>query len=88
MGEAQARQNLSFWIELAKLRDTFGLPADIIWCKLRDSGHPIASELSSERFEKELDTLIKLRQGLHNGRLQHSMPVGADLARILTACGA
>ena len=88
MGGAQAKQNLSFWIELAKSRDTFGLPADIIWCKLRDGGHPIAAELSSERFEKELDTLIKLRQGLHDDRLQHSMPVGADLAQTLTACGA
>lgn len=78
---------LSFWMELVKLSDTNGLPADLIWCQLRKDGHPIAAELTSDAFEKELHQQAQLRQLYRAGRLpQEALAIGLDV--LLKECGA
>jgi hypothetical protein len=59
-------EQLDFWEGLAKLRDTYGLPSDIMWCKLRDTplmpkstnGQP----MESEEFGKGLKQAIQMLQ--------------------------
>lgn len=51
--------DLNFWIEVAEVRDTYGVPKDLIMLKLREHG----VEFTDEQFHTLIDYLIMRRNG-------------------------
>ncbi len=60
-------QQLDFWEELGKLRDTYGLPGDIIWCRLRDENrlpkNKDGKDMNSDEFAIGMKQAIAMLQG-------------------------
>lgn len=57
--------NLQWWNDWAELYDTYGLPIDLIWCRLRDDNllpEVNGARLSSDDFETGVRQMVDIRQ--------------------------
>lgn len=52
--------DLNFWVQVAEVRDTYGVPKDLIMLKLREHG----VQFTDDQFNTLLDYLIMRRNGL------------------------
>lgn len=52
---------LTWWEEFAKLYDTYGLPVDLIYVNLRDTGN-LPEGMTSEYFENGMKEAVKILQ--------------------------
>jgi hypothetical protein len=81
----ELQNRFSFWVELAKLKDTHGLDTDLMYVKLQAENHPAVEGLTAEEFTKEIDTLVWALQNQHR---VHELPPEGAAAKYLSMVGA
>lgn len=80
----ESEERFRFWLELAKLKDTHGLDADLMYAGLQGKGHPAVRGLTAEQFTYEIDTLVWALQNQHR---VHELPPNGAAATYLSLVG-